>query len=209
MAVCLARFVRLSAAAVAMLAAPLAARAQQFAALTPPAGYETRAPIGWVDFCERNPADCQVPAMAAELVPLTAANWRTITRINTGVNRDIRAVSDKDLYGVTEHWTYPSAGKGDCEDIVLEKRRRLMQAGLPRQALLITVVRDLKGDGHAVLTVRTDRGDYILDNQEAKVLNWDETGYRFIKRQSETHPNTWISLGGIDTGSSVAGMMRR
>ena len=40
-----------------------------------------------------------------------------------------------------------------------------MQAGWPRQALLITVVRDKKGDGHAVLTVKTDKGEFILDNQ--------------------------------------------
>jgi predicted transglutaminase-like cysteine proteinase len=39
----------------------------------------------------------------------------------------------------------------DCEDYVLLKRRMLMQAGWPREALLVTVVRDKKGDGHAVL----------------------------------------------------------
>ena len=48
---------------------------------------------------------------------------------------------------------------------MLLKRRMLMQAGWPREALLITVVRDKKGEGHAVLTVKTDKGDFILDNQ--------------------------------------------
>jgi predicted transglutaminase-like cysteine proteinase len=61
--------------------------------------------------------------------------------------------------------------------------------------LLITVVRDGKGDGHAVLTVKTDRGELILDNQNAAIVPWYESGYRFVKRQSQSNPNVWISLG--------------
>ena len=53
---------------------------------------------------------------------------------------------------------------GDCEDYVLLKRKMLMQAGWPRQALLITVVRDEQGDGHAVLTVKTDKGDIACEH---------------------------------------------
>lgn len=196
----------LAASAMTLVLAP--ARAQTLAMRTVPAGMETRAPIGWIDFCERNSADCNVPALPATVVSLDDRVWREIVRINTQVNREIQPMSDKDQHGVVEYWSYPDSGKGDCEDYVLEKRRRLMRAGFPRQSLLITVVRDLKGDGHSVLTVRTNRGDYILDNQEQKVLSWDETGYRFIKRQSEQHPNIWVSLGGIDASPTVAGMLR-
>ena len=104
-------------------------------------------------------------------------------------------MTDMDHWGVVEKWSYPDDGKGDCEDYVLLKRRMLMQAGWPREALLITVVRDKKGDGHAVLTVKTDKGDFILDNQEEQVLLWSDTGYRFVKRQSQSNPNNWVSLG--------------
>ena len=45
-----------------------------------------------------------------------------------------------------------------------------MQSGWPREALLVTVVRDEKDEGHAVLTVTTDKGDYILDNQNKNIL---------------------------------------
>src|SRR5216684_4346526 len=83
----------------------------------------------------------------------------------------------------------------DCEDYVLLKRRMLMEAGWPREALLITVVRETSGDGHAVLTVRTDRGDFVLDNQNAAIVLWSESGYRFVKRQSQSDPNIWVSLG--------------
>ena len=70
-----------------------------------------------------------------------------------------------------------------------------LQAAWPRQALLITVVRDRNGDGHAVLTVKTDKGEFILDNQNPEIQLWSETGYHFVKRQSQTDPNAWIGLG--------------
>jgi predicted transglutaminase-like cysteine proteinase len=103
-------------------------------------------------------------------------------------------MTDLEHWGVIERWNYPDDGYGDCEDYVLLKRRMLTQAGWPREALLITVVRDKKGDGHAVLTVKTDRGEFILDNQEPEVLPWTKTGYRFVKRQSQSDPNVWVSL---------------
>jgi predicted transglutaminase-like cysteine proteinase len=66
-------------------------------------------------------------------------------------------------------------------------------AGRHRRCL-ITVVRERSGEGHAVLTVRTDRGDFILDNQEANVLRWDQTNYEYIKRQSEFDETVWASI---------------
>jgi predicted transglutaminase-like cysteine proteinase len=110
---------------------------------------------------------------------------------------------------VVERWNYPDDGYGDCEDYVLLKRRMLMQAGWPREALLITVVRDKKGEGHAVLTVKTDRGEFILDNQEEEVLLWYETGYRFVKRQSQSNPNVWVSLGDPRPAISTAAASTR
>ena len=181
--------------------------AQQLASNIAPAGQETSSPIGWVEFCEDQTAECRVPALKPATVILDEKNWREILKINASVNRDIEPVTDMEHWGVVERWSYPSDGKGDCEDYVLEKRRRLLRAGFPRQSLLVTVVRDHKGDGHAVLTVKTDRGDFILDNQAPKVLAWSETGYRFIKRQSQEHPNRWVSLGGFDT-ATVAGTRR-
>jgi predicted transglutaminase-like cysteine proteinase len=107
----------------------------------------------------------------------------------------IKPLTDLEQYGVIEKWTYPDSGYGDCEDYVLLKRKALMQLGWPREALLITVVRDKKGDGHSVLTVRTDKGEFILDNQVEEILPWADTGYRFVKRQSQADPNIWIALG--------------
>src|SRR6185437_5066626 len=95
-------------------------------------------------------------------------------------------------------------GKGDCEDYVLLKRRMLIEAGWPREALLITVVRDRKDEGHAVLTVKTDKGDFILDNQAENIVRWYETGYRFVKRQSQSDPNVWVGLGDTYTAAATS-----
>jgi predicted transglutaminase-like cysteine proteinase len=162
------------------------------------------APIGWVQFCGENPADCQVETLSAKVARLDSRSWRELVRINRDVNDQIEPVSDLEHWGTLERWSYPTDGKGDCEDYVLEKRKRLIAAGWPRQSLLVTVVRDQKGDGHAVLTVRTDRGDFVLDNQEARIKGWQDTGYSFVKRQSEQHPSRWVSLGGVGDGLMTA-----
>jgi predicted transglutaminase-like cysteine proteinase len=113
-------------------------------------------------------------------------------------------MTDLDHWGVVEKWSYPDDGYGDCEDYVLLKRRLLMEAGWPREALLITVVRDRKGEGHAVLTVKTDKGEFILDNQNEEIVLWSETGYRFVKRQSQSDPNVWVALGDPRAATSTA-----
>jgi predicted transglutaminase-like cysteine proteinase len=158
-------------------------------------GEPTRAPIGWVEFCVEYKSECATKAAAPRDVVLTQKSWDDLVKVNNWVNANIQPVTDLEHWGVVERWNYPDDGKGDCEDYVLLKRRMLMQAGWPREALLITVVRDKNDDGHAVLTVKTNRGEFILDNQESQVLAWNKTGYRFVKRQSQSDQNSWVSLG--------------
>src|SRR5471032_670270 len=158
-------------------------------------GEPTRAPIGWVEFCVEYNPECNTKSTTPRDVVLTPKAWSDMVKVNAWVNDNIKPITDLEHWGVVERWNYPDDGKGDCEDYVLLKRRMLMQAGWPREALLITVVRDKKGDGHAVLTVKTNRGEFILDNQESEVLAWNRTGYRFVKRQSQSDPNVWVALG--------------
>jgi predicted transglutaminase-like cysteine proteinase len=158
-------------------------------------GEAARPPIGWVEFCMTYKPECDTRPSAPRDVVLTPKAWSDLVKVNAWVNDNIKPVTDLEHWGVVERWNYPDDGRGDCEDYVLLKRRMLMQAGWPREALLITVVRDKKGDGHAVLTVKTNKGEFILDNQEAEVLPWNKTGYRFVKRQSQSDPNFWVSLG--------------
>lgn len=158
-------------------------------------GEEARAPIGWVEFCVEYKSECTTRPSTPRDVVLTQKAWSDMVKVNAWVNDSIKPITDLEHWGVVERWNYPQDGQGDCEDYVLLKRKMLMQAGWPREALLITVVRDKKGDGHAVLTVKTNRGEFILDNQEAEVLPWNKTGYRFVKRQSQSDPNVWVALG--------------
>jgi predicted transglutaminase-like cysteine proteinase len=188
------------AAAVLMAAATFAAVGAANAAMDDAPLYVevselARAPIGWVEFCASNPAECAtIPSLPRDVV-LTSKAFKDLESVNRYVNESVKPMTDLEHWGTIEKWSYPDDGYGDCEDYVLLKRRLLMRAGWPREALLITVVRDRKDEGHAVLTVKTDRGEFILDNQAEEILRWFETGYRFVKRQSQADPNLWVSLG--------------
>jgi len=156
-------------------------------------GGEVLAPIAFEDFCRRTPSEC-TPDQARPLrIVLTQARWQDLTDINDIVNRTVTARSDLDLYGLVDYWTI--AGRfGDCEDYALTKQLMLHQRGWPLGALLMTVVRDENGEGHAILTARTSRGDFVLDNRQPKVVAWNATPYQFIKRQSTADPHVWLAL---------------
>jgi predicted transglutaminase-like cysteine proteinase len=173
--------------------APSAAGAMQ--STFAPVGGPTSVPYGWVDFCQRYRAECDGPELPAADVNLTPKVMKEIERVNQWVNSNITPMSDQEHWGVVDQWDYPSDGKGDCEDYALLKRKLLIEEGLPRQALLMTVVKDLNNDGHAVLTVKTSKGDFVLDNMRDDVRAWTQTGYRFVKRQSQTNENIWVSIG--------------
>jgi predicted transglutaminase-like cysteine proteinase len=158
-------------------------------------GTITAAPYGWMDFCSRQPQECNQPVLTAEDIDLTLRSWETLTRINREVNASILPVSNLEHWGTRmDHWDYPTDGKGDCKVYALQKRRLLVEKGFPRQALLMTIVRDHNDQGHAILTVRTNSGDFILDNLTDEVKPWEATGYRFVKRQSQEDPNVWVAI---------------
>lgn len=158
-------------------------------------GKRTSPPIGWTQFCGENPGECRSGQTAPQKVVLNETIWRELVDINQRFNRSIVAMTDEIQYGLMEYWTYATTGKGDCEDYVLEKRRELSRRGWPLSSLLITVVLDKEGGGHAVLTITTDRGEFVLDNQTNLILPWSKSELTFIKRQSPFDPNTWVELG--------------
>ena len=161
----------------------------------------TQPPPGWADFCVREPTECAGPAITPGDIALSWKAWTDLVRVNNWVNERIKPLTDIEHWGVVERWSYPDDGYGDCEDYVLLKRRMLMRLGWPREALLVTVVRNQRNQGHAVLTVTTDKGDYVLDNQNKNILLWSVTGYRFIKRQSQANP-TYGSRLAVSSGQS-------
>ena len=96
---------------------------------------------------------------------------------------------------ITLHDSAESLAGLPGEDYVLLKRQTLAARGIPLSSLLITVVQDENGEGHAVLTVPTNLGDLVLDNRRDQILNWRDTGYAFVKRQSAGNVTAWVALG--------------
>ncbi len=160
----------------------------------------TSIPVGHAEFCQARPLECQPNSNPVATVPLTEALWMQLLSINAGVNGAVVPVTDEQLYQTSEFWTYPN-GYGDCEDYALLKRRELINAGWPASTLLLAVVKQANGEGHAVLMVRTDRGDLVLDNQVGSVDLWSQTPYKFIKRQSQADAGQWVDM--IDTRDIV------
>ncbi len=153
----------------------------------------TLPPFGFVKFCERTPSECRQGVLEEARFEARGARMQQLDEINRSVNAAVEPATDLEVYGQTEYWTLPGA-KGDCEDYALLKRHMLVNRGWPASALLMTVVRDEKGEGHAVLTVRTAQGDFILDNKTDDIKAWHKTPYAFVMRQSYIDPKVWVSL---------------
>lgn len=166
-----------------------------------PAGGLTSIPIGASEFCKSHRGDCAPNRNVVEAMPLDEKLWAQLVDVNNLVNAAVVPVTDADYYKVDEYWAYPD-GYGDCEDYALAKRKALIADGWNPSTLLMTVVREQNGAGHAVLMVRTDRGDLVLDNQDGRILLWNQTPYQFLKRQSQADASRWVDL--VD---NRAGMM--
>lgn len=165
---------------------------------------ETLPPIGFVEFCQRNPQACEPGNTRTRKLAMTEDKWLLVRMVNAFVNGAIAPITDETLYGTPEYWTIP-ADAGDCEDIVLLKKKILQQKGIPGEALRITVVLDEQGEGHAVLSLVTTRGDFILDNRRNEIRSWNAANYTMLKRQSAEDPRKWVSLEPARSKSAVDG----
>ncbi|AMD59331.1 transglutaminase-like cysteine peptidase [Rhizobium pusense] len=162
-------------------------------------------PIGHYEFCQTYQSECQPTSLDNGPMKLTEERWKTMLDVNYTVNTTITPMTDMEIYGVEERWAYPTT-VGDCEDFVLLKRKMLMNKGFSASNLLITVVLQPNGEGHAVLTVRTDRGDFVLDNMRNKVMNWSETEYTYLKRQDTANPGRWVKIQDGRATNAVGGI---
>lgn len=162
-------------------------------------------PAGYIGFCVRMPDQCQVPANAPLSIAMTPAIWQTLNKVNHDVNSSIWPEDDQRHYGRAEYWTIPTDGYGDCEDYALTKRKELAEAGISVAALRVAVVIAPDQGRHAVLTVVTDQGDYVLDNLRNDILGWQQTPYVWVERQDPTTVLAWDSLrpGFLNLASNV------
>lgn len=162
-------------------------------------------PFGFKKFCETERRHCDIfrNASGSELVRMNALRYDELSKVNASVNAEIYPVPEIGLFSSDDDWKLPT-NSGDCEDFVLLKQARLIEMGWPESALLITVVDMKDGTRHAVLTVRTDSGDLILDNLTNRVLDWQKVDYRWIKRQSARNMMRWVEIKEGETKLSLS-----
>jgi predicted transglutaminase-like cysteine proteinase len=160
-------------------------------------------PYGFVRFCETNPIECVPTTLSDARFSATPERLIELDVVNREINQAIEPATDLEIFGVNELWTLPSK-RGDCEDFALLKRKRLIELGWPSSGLLLTVVRDEKNEGHAVLTARTTQGDFVLDNKVESVKLWNQTPYQYVMRQSYIDPRVWVSLDPTDSATPAA-----
>ena len=157
-------------------------------------GRPAKPPSGYIGFCQRFPDQCAAPAGAPRQMHMTETLWHTLEGVNLAFNQAFIAEDDTTHYGKEEYWNIPTDGYGDCEDYVVAKRQVLIHLGLPEPALRIAVVLTPHFVRHAVLTVVTDEGNFVLDNLHDEILAWDKTEYVFLERQDPASVSGWVSL---------------
>ena len=170
---------RFSAALIAVFALSLS-----FVLTTAPARAEGGvAPLGYQLFCLTMPAECQPGGR--DHMSLDDAKIALLKAVNARVNASIRPKHD----GEVDVWSV-NVSVGDCEDYVLTKRHVLIAAGLPPSALRIGYVKTRSGEGNAILIIKADGRDLVLDNLVSAVRPLSQTGYRLISA-SGANPLRW------------------
>ena len=162
-------------------------------------GRITSQPIGHYEFCKQFASECKPVKGSGAAPKVTDYGWDVIREINRTVNLSVMPKTDLELFGKEEVWAYPDVA-GDCEDYVLLKRHMLIERGFSPADALITVVRKPDGEGHAVLTIRTSEGDFVLDNLVDEIKSWRDTPYSYLKRQASNNSGRWVT---IENGSDV------
>lgn len=130
--------------------------------------------------------------------PLDRDGWNLVNGVNRRINRMIRRTTDMRQFGREDVWSAPRGpdARGDCEDFVLAKREALIEQGVPAEALSIAVVETRWGEGHAVLLLGSDKGEFVLDSLSPWVERWDRVEYRWIERQSYGKALDWERVEG-------------
>jgi predicted transglutaminase-like cysteine proteinase len=178
------------AATLLSMAGPAAARPLRLPFM--PLGDRADAPFGFVDMCRRDATDCASPVSEGSAIPLRAL--KVLRRVNSDVNRHTVQAGDLETSGVDERWQRPN-GVGDCEDLAIEKRARLIAGGFPPDRLFLAVA-FRRGFGlHTLLIARLPDGDRVLDSLSPHVLRWNQVGYRWLRQQSAMDPMVWRRIG--------------
>lgn len=139
-------------------------------------------PSQYVAFCDRQAGACALDG--DPVLDWTIELHRQLEAVNAAVNAEIEFIPDWENIGREEFWSYPADGAGDCEDFALEKRRRLVAAGLPGAALTCAIAfHEVQFFPHAVLLAETTSGTWVLDNLYDDLRCWDAVPYFYTRRE--------------------------
>ena len=132
------------------------------------------------------------------VLPLTPSVWNILNSVNSNINARIQPMTDEQAFGRSNYWTLPlsDGGRpyGNCKHYAMEKRKALVDAGVPAEDLSLAIVKTSGGELHEVLLVNTDRGELVLDNLESAIRGWSEAGYRWLVRQEPGRPLRWVGI---------------
>lgn len=160
-------------------------------------GSRVAAPFGSIVFCKNNPSQCAVRrgsgvAVSDGRIVYSDEIMATLRSVNRSVNRSINPVAESSSTNA-DRWRV-GASSGDCEDYALTKRASLLRRGFPSSAALVATGETRQGRAHAVLVVRTDRGDYVLDSKTDSVVPFSSAPYSWDSIQSPQNPRIWSRL---------------
>jgi predicted transglutaminase-like cysteine proteinase len=114
---------------------------------------------------------------------VTATPLKDMVRIVNGrINSRVTYATDMELYGVEEFWTQATS-QGDCEDYAIAKAVMLLDEGFPHEDMRIATGWTEDHVYHAVLLVRVEDGDWVMDNRHKQIVRLEETGYQLDKIQ--------------------------
>lgn len=136
----------------------------------------------YADFCSRNPRECD--AFGKSVISFNEFPRELFILINQEVDADIKFAEDREEYNKEDYWDFPVNGRGDCEDIALEKRRRLASLGIPRAALRLIVGQHKRSlYSHAILSIETTEGTFILLENLSYLPLWHQIEYNLEMRE--------------------------
>lgn len=148
-------------------------------------------PTGAQNLCAKYSWACTT---ARHKKSLTSSDSQLIEGINRRVNNQTREITDQSQYQQADVWSLPTSRGGDCEDFALLKKMELVRAGISPERLLLATVLDRSRNSHAVLVLRTDTGDYVLDNLTNRIKTWQSTRYTFLRMQNPSAPKSWVGV---------------
>ena len=160
-----------------------------------------KTPFGHYEYCKRGGVHCGAQTVVAP-AKMTQSRWAKVREINTAVNRQISPVLDINSRGVSEYWEIPTT-QGDCEDFSLLKRSRMISAGFMPSQLPLTKVRLPNGQAHIILVLRSEEGDFVLDNLSNRVHPITNVNFRFLSMQSASNANSWLTISGNTQTASL------